>query len=570
MASSGGKTLLYLLQSQGIEYIFCSPGSEWVPVWEELSRRFSKGDESLKYINCRHESLAVCAAIGYTKTTGRLPAILLHATVGPLHAAMEIRAAYIKQFPMIIFSAEDSDHGNEAVIPRPGAQWSSHLSDIGGPAALVRPYVKWSNTVRSKDYLVDSVFRGCHIAQTPPQGPVFIAISRELLFQSLPEIEVAPPSPITSIPEPASGDLKQAAKLLVESKRPIIITDYVGKNLEAVNKLIEIAELLGIPVFEGKQPMFCNFPRNHPMHMGSEVTEAIREADTVFVVGAEVPWYPPTAFPRKGAKAILLDETPLSERVPYWGYRIDLLLKGDIGLGLAALVDIIRTQINKTRRTGSRYQKRFDSWQFKHNQMVKKWKEESEAEKDNKPISPKWFLHLVNNLLPENSLIIEETVLHSQLIRRCLAEPNRYVRSVYGGLGVGFGEAVGTKLMVGNRPVLFFVGDGTFNYNPVTAGLGMCQEYNLPILIIVLNNGGYITMARDHHKYLPEGWVVSSKAYLGVDITPLPDYSKLAEAFGAYGEKIEEPKDIKPALNRALEQLAKGRAALLDVLVSTP
>ncbi len=118
--------------------------------------------------------------------------------------------------------------------------------------------------------------------------------------------------------------------------------------------------------------------------------------------------------------------------------------------------------------------------------------------------------------------------------------------------------------------MIFLVGDGTFNYSPVLAGLGLCQEYNLPILIIVLNNGGYITMRQGYHSYFPDGWAASHKAYLGVDITPGPDYTKVAEAFDAYGERLEEPADIEPALNRVLQQIVQGRAALLDVILDTP
>lgn len=570
MAVSGGNILLDLFQSQGIEYIFCSPGSEWVPVWEELARRHGQGEKTLKYINCRHETLAVSMAMGYTKTTGRLPAVLLHAGVGPLHAAMAIRTAYQTQIPMIICSAEDSDHGEDGEVKGPGEHWIGHLSDIGGPAALVRPYVKWSNTVKSKDTLLDSVYRGCQIARTAPPGPVFLAISRELLFKSLPETKTAQPPPVASLPQPRPRELEEVAQQLIESTQPIIITEHAGEKPEAAGKLIELAELLSIPVFECNQPSFANFPKNHPLHMGYDASEALKEADTVFVIGGTTPWYPPTSFPRNGAKVILLDEAPLHERLPYWGYQVDLSLTADIGQGLAALVDTIRTHINAQGHTGSHYQERLKRWRLKHEQMVEQWEKEALAGQGNKPISSKWFFYTLNKVLPSDSIILEETILHAPFLQRYLAEPNRYIRTTYGGLGIGLGEAAGVKLARRDRPVIFLVGDGTFNYNPVLAGLGLCQEYNLPILIIVLNNGGYITMKQGYHMYFPDGWAASHKAYLGVDITPGPDYTKVAEAFDAYGERLEEPGDIEPALNRVLQQIAQGRAALLDVILDTP
>ncbi|GAG35236.1 unnamed protein product, partial [marine sediment metagenome] len=136
-------------------------------------------------------------------------------------------------------------------------------------------------------------------------------------------------------------------------------------------------------------------------------------------------------------------------------------------------------------------------------------------------------------------------------------------------LGIGLGMAAGAKLAHQDRPVILFVGDGSFNYNPVLAGLGLYQEYGLPVLIVILNNGGYIGMRRSHQKCYPQGWAVSNNTYLGVDITPEPDYTKVAEAFDTYGERLEEPDDIELALNRALQQIVMGKAALLDVILDS-
>jgi acetolactate synthase-1/2/3 large subunit len=116
--------------------------------------------------------------------------------------------------------------------------------------------------------------------------------------------------------------------------------------------------------------------------------------------------------------------------------------------------------------------------------------------------------------------------------------------------------------------VVLFIGDGAFNYNPVLAGLGLCQEYHMAILIVVMNNGGYMGMKRAHDTLYPQGFAASVGAYFGVDIAPAPEYARLAEAFGAYGEKIERPEEIEPALRRCLGRIEKGGAAILDVILS--
>lgn len=566
MAITGGDVLLEAFSSHGVEYIFCSPGSEWHPVWESLAKRYSQGDRTLKYINCRHESLAVSMALGYTKATGRLPAVLLHASVGPLNGALAIRAAYRNQAPMIICAGDTSGYGEDEADTGEGVRWLGFLSDTGGNDTPVSTYVKWSNTVTSKETLLGSIYRGCGIAQAPLKGPVFLAIPWEFLLKSQPEVRIPPSSPAAALPEPHLRDLEEVAKSLLESKQPIIITEHAGENSKAVSKLVDLAELLSIPVFECLRPRFVNFPKDHPLHCGYDASEALQQADIIFIVGATTPWQRCSAFPKDGTKVILLDEDPLKQQLPYWGYRVDLLITADIGQWLAALVDIIRARIHESNRPGSYRQERFERWRTKHEQLMERWNKEALAGQRNKPIAPKWFLYAINKVLPNNSIILDETITHQAFIHRYVAQPNAYTQ-VTGGLGIGLGIAAGTKLAHPDSPVIFLVGDGTFHYNPVLAGLGFCQEYRLPILTVVMNNGSYAAMKRGYYRYYPQGRAVSHNMYFGVDIAPQPDYAKVAEAFDAYGEKVEEPSDIEPALNRALQQIAAGRAALLDVIL---
>lgn len=563
MAMSAADILLEALKSQRIEYVFCSPGTEWVPVWEGLARLYSRGDTTLRYINCRHEGLAISAASGYAKATGRLSAVLLHASVGPLHAAMEIRAAYRARTPMIIFTGESSGYGEG---DKGNSQWLGRLTDIGGPPSLVRSYVKWSNSVTSKETLLDSIYRGCQIAQTPPRGPVFLSMPWEFLLQSFPEIGMVLPSPPVVPPEPRLSDVNEVAELLVESKQPIIITEYAGEKPDTVRKLIEVAELLSIPVFECIDPAFGNFPRNHPLHAGYDASPALREADTVFIVGATTPWHPPSAFPKNGARVILLDEGVLKEHLPYWGYRVNLMLSADIGRCLAALADSIRDHV-KQPAGHSPYQKRLEYWQAKHQQLMQDWETRALAEQRKQPISSRWLLYALSKVLPSNSIVLDETVGHRLLVRQYLAKPDGYFKVGSGGLGIGLGIAGGVKFAHRDRPVILLVGDGSFSYNPVPAGLGLFQEYGLPVLTVIFNNAGYITMKRGHQRCYSEGWAARTNMYLGVDIAPEPDYVRLAEAFNAYGQRVDKPEDIEAAVTEALQHMEKGKAALLNVIL---
>jgi len=565
---NGGDVLLELLQNHGIDHIFCSPGTEWAPVWENLVRRYAHRDDSIKYINCRDEILAVAAALGYAKNSQKLGAVLLHANVGPLHGAMAMRAALLVRAPIIICSAYSSDYGDYEGNKSPEAHWISRLSDIGGPSTLVKPYVKWVNTVTSKKTLVDSIERGCQIAQTTPCGPVFLAIPKELMAEDLVDAHLPSSLNVSVETQAAYDDLTPIAKQLAGSKQPIIITEYAGENPGAVTRLVELAELLSIPVFESFRPSFASFPKTHPLFQGNDATEAISQADTILIVDAVTPWFPPSAYPKNNARVIVLDEDPSRARLPYYGYRSDFSIAGDVEQSLAQLINAVRECIEGTADSIPIYRERLERYKVRHNQMAEESIAEAEAEKSLKPISPKWFYYLANKILPGDAISIVETVMHSRHFYRYMTESNNYLRCSVGSLGNGMGIAIGAKIANPDTPVIFYVGDGSFNYNPVLAGLGLCQEYQLPIMTVILNNGSYAAMRGGHQGLFPEGWAVTHDSYLGVDISPQPDYVKIAESFDTYAEKIEDPDSIEPALKRASQKLADGKPVLLDVITS--
>ncbi len=550
-AISGGELLLDLFEGCGVEYIFCSPGTEWTPLWEGLLKRGKK--TALKYINCRHEVVAISAAQGYTEITGKLPVVLLHSSVGPLMGAMAMRNALSARAPMLILSGETYEHCGDEDVKAQGWQWLGLLSDVGGTAALVKDFVKWSNAVRNRDGLIDAVTRGSRIALDVPRGPVYISVPPEILIKSGTSPKIAPP--IVIKPMPQESDLQQAAKLLIKSESPLIIADHAGRKAEGAAALTKLAEALNAPVFDTMLHFSANISRENPLYQGALTTDALKQADTVLIVASAVPWYPPAAGPRDDAKVILLAEDTRHLRWPYWNYRADVAIDGDIPSTLTVLVKLIKDQKTKTDA------KRLEYWRKKHDAMLAAMDSSAHAAKAARPIAARWLAHVAQKSLPTDAIILDETILHTHILHAYLAEPGRYIKPAYGGLGVGMGAALGVKLASPKSPVVLFIGDGALNYNPVLQALGLSAEYGLPILIIVLNNGGYIAMSR--------GYQNRHEKYLGVDITPTPDYAKAAEACGAYAEKVESPDKIGAALKRGLKEIGAGRTALLDVRIET-
>jgi acetolactate synthase-1/2/3 large subunit len=431
---TGAGALVEILNGYGVEHIFCSPGSEWPPLWEELARRRAQGERAPEYLNVRHEEVAVAMASGYAKATGRLSAVIVHTTVGTLHAGMAMRAAYHEELPMLVCAGESIDFGEQPGFD-PGGQWIRYLADRGGPARFAEPCVKWCMGVISRPTLASTLHRACQIAMTPPRGPVFVSLPFEFVFE-----EAIGPLP-TSYPRAAlscadADLLEQAALILASSRRPLIITDAAGRDVEAVGEIVRLAELIAAPVIESTRQMYFNFPRDHPLHGGVDPRPYLDEADAVLLVGAVAPWHPPSAGPTKAARIVALDTNPLRPDLPYSGYRVDLLLTGEIGISLAGLVERLH---GKLRGGDSGRQGRLKELKARHEQQREQWRRAARTAANVTPIDPRWLCHVLNRVLPHGAAVVEETITHRVPIVSLLdrLSPGRYYGAESGGLGLG-------------------------------------------------------------------------------------------------------------------------------------
>ncbi|MEK7341303.1 MAG: thiamine pyrophosphate-binding protein [Candidatus Binatota bacterium] len=564
----GGKALVKIFERAGVDYIFSSPGTEWPPVWEALAEAEERGDNRPRYINCRHEALAVAMASGYTKVTGRPQAVLLHATAGPLNAAMYLRAAYQERVPMVVCCGETAAFGEESRLPDPGNQWLHDLTDIGGPAELLRRCVKWSERVTTSTILVSSVERAMQIALEPPAGPVLLGVPFECLLDEVSLPEDNRPNRVARAIAVDEAAIQEAVDLLLRARSPVLVTEHVGRDASAVNPLVELCESLAIPVMESFRPAFLNFPRNHPLYLPYD-PRRIESADLVLVADAVSPWYPIRKGPKADAKVIFLgDEYPYS-RLPFWGYKADLALIAPPAATLARLLGRVKAS---EAFAGNRpaYEERSRRIREEHDKQMTTLQRDAVEHKNDIPVDPRWLCQALNESIPPNGVIVEETTVHRTLIQNMIprTQPMSYIARVTGGLGVSLGYALGAKLALKDRPVFDLIGDGGFHYNPVPSCLGLAQEYSLPIIVVVFNNQRYLSMERGLLRYYPDGAAKKSGVHFGSPILPNPDYRLYADIYGGYGVRVTDPKDIQPAIARALEHGAAGRLAVIDVVLS--
>jgi thiamine pyrophosphate-dependent acetolactate synthase large subunit-like protein len=561
---SGAHALLRTLRKAGVERIFASPGSDWAPLWEALARPSAR-DEFPEYLSSRHEETAIAMASGYAKSTGRLPAVVLHTTVGALHATMGMRGALHERIPMVLLAGESITFGE-----RPGygigPQWLRLLSDTGGPARLVAPCVKWSFGLNESALLQATIERACRIAMSAPRGPAFVSIPTEFLMDSHPGDAGRSSGPVRD-PAADPAALDELASILCAAKRPAILTEEVGKDLAAVGRLVELAEILGAPVFDAWQPGYANFPRPHPLYGGvaPDMQALLEECDVLFCVETVVPAHPPALLAGSKARIVYLGEDPLHTHLPYWGFRSDLSVAGALAPSLALLCERAARATPKGSRVSIAKE-----WSGRAAKLREQLREKARASGARDKIESAWVGHELNAVLPEGAIVVDETITHRHDVLRQLERlaPGGFISASYGGLGMGIGTALGAKAARPDATVAVTIGDGAFFYNPVIASFGAAQELKLPILVVLFNNAGYLSQKLDVVREYPEGWAVRSKHFAGLSITPRPDYPALARAFGGYGETVERPSEVRAALLRGLDAVRGGSLALVEVVLA--
>src|SRR5256886_4068182 len=314
---SGAETLLRVLRAMGVERMFASPGSDWAPLWEALAKLH--WPDVPEYLSTRHEEYVVGMATGYAKATGKLPAVVLHTTVGALHATMGVRAALHERIPMVVLAGESIGfaEGTHSVM---GRQWLRLLTDVGGPARLMGHCVKWGFGLNTSVILPRTAQRARQLAMAAPKGPVFVSVPTAVLMEAM--SADAPPAVLAVPPSAQPAAIEDLARVLSEARNPVIVTEEAGKSTSAVQSLVAVAELLGAPVLDAWQPYYVNFPRDHPLYGGvvaEDMEEALREADLVFLVEAVAPWPPPSALPGPRIPVAGLGEAPLYSNPPLLG-----------------------------------------------------------------------------------------------------------------------------------------------------------------------------------------------------------------------------------------------------------
>ncbi len=337
----GDEALLQACRDLGADYIFSSAGSEWAPVWEALARQAEAGAAGPRYLDLTHETIAAGMATGYAGVTGRVQVVLLHAGAGLLQGANAVHGALLTGVPVVVCSGESTGYG-DAAGPDPGSQWYRNLSIVGGPQAMAAPFTKWACAASDVSVVYGMVKRAGELAVQAPAGPTYVNTPVEVLLGHWQPSPSAGPAPAAARVVAAGEEIDAAARLLAAAQRPVLAVESAGRDAEGFAALLELADLLAIPVVEPQSAVCANFPRTHPLHQGGDLAALAADADLVVLLGCRAPWYPPSAKPGS-ATVLVIDE---AAHRPYMAYQVltaDRYVSGATALTLRAISIPART-----------------------------------------------------------------------------------------------------------------------------------------------------------------------------------------------------------------------------------
>lgn len=557
----GGEVLLDAFRDLGVDYVICSPGSEWPPLWEAFSRQKRDGTAGPIYIDCGHETLAVTMAAAYTQITGKLQVVLLHAGAGLAQGSMAITGARALETPMLVMSGESAGYGEAEFDP--GSQWYRNLGVVGGAHRLIEPMVKWAQQVPSFETLYNSVIRAGEMAQRGPKGPTYLCVSMETLR----ELETAPlrRRAVPSAPRtrPSDDDIETVARQILQAKAPIISVLTAGPLPEAFEALLDLAELMAIPVVEGPGAFFGNFPKSNPLYAGSDLKPLVDSRDLILLVENATPWYPPSAYPLH-APIIAIGENPLKEHLVYQCLGAERYLEGDV----ASTLRLLAAALRRLQPDAAALARRRAECKAFHTQ----WRSglsRTEEESSRTTITVPLLVSTLQRFLPQQTSFVDETIVHQKSIREHLDwdDPHTYFRSP-AGLGQGLGYALGVKMALPERTVVVTIGDGTFMYNPVIPALAFAEEHQLPLLIVIMNNMKYGVMEELHHRFYDRDVSTSKQEddYRGVHLQDVA-YERAASIVGGFFRRVDTCGELETAIQAAVACVRGGRSAILNVIM---
>ena len=541
---SGADMLIRSLQDEGIENIYGYPGGAALHIYDALFRQ-----DAVKHILVRHEQAAVHMADGYARATGKAGTVLVTSGPGATNTITGIATAFMDSIPMVVLCGQVAS----TLIGEDAFQETDMIG-------VSRPVVKHNLSVRHPSEIPEIIRKAYYIATTGRPGPVVVDIPKDMTAPNDRYEYVFPKKPKLRSYNPAirghAGQIKKAVDMLLAAKRPIV---YAGGGVvlgKASGQLTEMVRGLGYPITNTLMGIGC-YPASDKQHIGwlgmhgtYEANMVMHHADLILAIGARFDDRVTNATEKfcPGARIIHIDIDPASISKTI---SADVPIVGPVDSVLKEMQSLIKeSKVRPDADALASWWKHIDEWRAFHGMRY---------ETSDDVIKPQEVVEMLHRLTNGDAYVTTDVGQHQMFAAQYYKfdKPNRWISS--GGLGtMGFGlpAAMGIKLNFPDEEVLCITGEGSIQMN--IQELSTCKQYNLPVKIINLNNQalGMVKQwqdmnygARHSHSYMDS----------------LPDFVKLAEAYGHEGMKITRKEDLEPMLKKALAM--KDKLVFVDIYV---
>ncbi|MCF8476048.1 MAG: thiamine pyrophosphate-requiring protein [Pseudolabrys sp.] len=550
------EAFLRALADHGTDYMFVNPGTDFPPIVEAFTRAKKTNAKVPKPVLVPHENLAVAMAHGAYLMNGRPQAVMVHVNVGTANTINNITNASRDRIPLILAAGRTpiSEKGNFGSRSRP-IHWAQEMFDQAG---MLRELVKWDYELRQPAQVGDVVSRSVEVAMAHPRGPVYLVLPREPLSAALSE-PIAPIKPRASAarvhPDPTT--VATLAEWIANAERPLIVTSLLPG--EAVPALEYLAQRCAIPVVTHNPRSVC-VRSSHSMHFGYEPAALLADADLVIAIESDVPWIPHLQQPAAGARIVHVAEDPFFVRYPMRSFPSDLSVQAGVANSLQALVEAVEPKLPMAEaRIAARRARLVERMRTRRQQLAK-----DSAAGDR--ISPAYLSRCIGEAVGEDAVIFNEYPLRADHCPR--EKPGTfYSLGPAGGLGWGFGAALGAKLAAPDKLIVATLGDGAYMFSNPSVGHWVSGKHNLPILTVIFNNSRYGAVRNSTLSMFKNGVAGENDGRDLADLDPAPPYDEMAKAQGAHAERVENPADLPGALARARDAVMNDkRQALLNVI----
>lgn len=548
ISGNGADLLLDTLLAANVRHLFHGTGGGINTIFDSVVTR-----PEFRNFLCTNEGQGVAMAEGYHIASGGELGVAIIPKPGLPNAAGSIHNAMVDRSSLLVVTARESEvtsrrRGNIELV-----DWERAMD----------PFMKWSYRMQRLDRIPEFTRRAVKVAHTPPGGPVFLQITEDLYAQKgsgtiYPQEKFQVGGQVRAEP----GLITQAARLLLEAKKPMLVPGLEVTKSKAQGDLIALAEMLAIPVSQGLSP-FADFPSQHPLSLGdySKFLSHNKDCDLFVVIGTQIPdagHYMFTGPPPRSARIVHISLEP--EILGQW-HATDLAILSDAGTAIRDLIDAVRSLATKKRIQSVREQ-RYGVFTKAIQADRERTLQRAMGSWEKSPITYARLSKELNDTLDRDAIVVSEALYGAAQWFDFGPDRKMKIGPQPGEiLGWATGVALGAKLAQPDRQVVALSGDGAFMFQNALWSL---SRYDAPVLTVIYNNRSYnLTRA---FPWLQNGAQAQMKkdlcAFLG---DPDVNFATYAKAFGIDGEVVATPAELKPAILRGAQALKEGRPYLLDV-----